>query len=199
MRLTLVEVEGVMLVLVLGLVIFFAIHSVRIVAPGFRDAQIATNERRWKGLYSLASIAGFALIVWGWRIYRPEAPEIYEPPSWGRHVAWVLVLAAFVSLAAAFLPAGSIKRRLKHPMLVGVFLWALGHLLANGDLASLLVFGAFLAYTVVDRIAVIPRSDPVPSVVQPRSDLIAAGIGLAAFAVFGFWLHGLLFGVSPFA
>jgi uncharacterized membrane protein len=188
-----------MLILLLGLVIFFAIHSVRIAASGFRDAQIAANERRWKGLYSLASIAGVVLIVWGWRLYRPEAPEIYEPPSWGRHVAWVLVLAAFISLAAAYLPAGSIKRHLKHPMLVGIILWAIGHLLANGDLASLLLFGAFLVYAIVDRIAVIPRGDPAPSVVQPRSDLIAVGIGLVTFAVFGLWLHGWLFGASPFA
>jgi uncharacterized membrane protein len=188
-----------MLILVLGLAIFFAIHSVRIVAGGFRDAQIAANERRWKGLYSLASIIAFGLIVWGWKIYRPEAPEIYEPPSWGRHVAWVLVLAAFISLAAAYLPAGHIKHRLKHPMLVGIIFWAVGHLLANGDLASLLVFGAFLVYAIVDRVAVIPRGDPAPAVVQPRSDLIASGIGVVAFIVFGFWLHAWLFGVAPIA
>ena len=78
-------------------------------------------------------------------------------------------------------------------MLVSIILWAIGHLLANGDLASLLVFGAFLVFAIIDRIAVIPRGDPAPAVVQPRSDLIAAGIGLVAFAVFGFWLHGWLF------
>jgi len=188
-----------MLVLVFGLVIFFGTHSVRIAAAGFRDAEIATNERRWKGLYSLLSIIGFVLIVWGWSLYRPNAPEIFEPPSWGRQVASVLVLAAFVFLAAAYLPAGSIKHRLKHPMLVGIILWAIGHLLANGDLASLLVFGAFLVYAIVDLIAVIPRGDPAPAVVRPLSDLIAVGIGLVAFAFFGLWLHGWLFGVSPFA
>ena len=188
-----------MLILVLGLVIFFGIHSVRIAAGDFRDAQVAAGERRWKGLYSLVSIAGFVLIVWGWRLYRPEAPEIYEPPSWGRHLAALLVLLAFISFAASFLPAGSIKQRLKHPMLAGIMLWSVGHLLANGDLASILVFGAFLAYAIVDRIAVIPRGDPAPVVVQARSDLIAAGVGIVAFAVFGLWLHGWLFGVSPFA
>ena len=188
-----------MLFLILGLVIFFGIHSVRIVAAGFRDAQIATNAGRWKGLYALVSIVGFALIVWGWRLYRPEAPEIYEPPAWGRHVAWLLVLAAFIALASAYLPAGQIKHRLKHPMLAGIILWAIGHLLANGDLASLLVFGGFLLYAIVDRIAVMSRDDPAPTVVKPSSDLIAAGIGVVAFAAFGFWLHGWLFGVSPFA
>ncbi len=188
-----------MLTLVLGLAIFLGTHSVRIVAPGFRDAQVTTNERRWKGVYSLLSIVGLALIVWGWMLYRPEAPEIYVPPSWGPHVAWVLVLAAFVFVAAAYLPPGSIKHRLKHPMLVGIVLWAVGHLLANGDLASLLLFGAFFAYAIIDLIASVPRGDPSPAVVQPRSDLIAIGIGVAAFAVFGYWLHGWLFGVSPFA
>ena len=187
-----------MLILVLGLVIFFGIHSIRIAASDFRDTQIATNERRWKGLYSLVSVVGLALIIWGWNLYRPDALEIYEAPAWGRHVASVLVLAAFVSLAAAYLPSGSIKHRLKHPMLVGIILWAIGHLLANGDLASLLVFGAFLAYAIVDLIAVIPRGDPAPAVVQPRSDLVAAGIGLVAFVLFGLWLHSWLFGVSPF-
>src|SRR6188508_1930290 len=109
-----------MLILVLGLVIFFGIHSVRIVAADFRDAQVAAGERRWKGLYSLLSIAGLVLIVWGWRLYRPEAPELYEPPSWGRHLTALLVLLAFVSFAASFLPAGWIKQRLKHPMLAGI-------------------------------------------------------------------------------
>ena len=84
-------------------------------------------------------------------------------------------------------------------MLAGIMLWSVGHLLANGDLASSLVFGAFLAYAIVDRIAVIPRGDPAPVVVQARSDLIAAVVGIVAFAVFGLWLHGWLFGVSPFA
>jgi uncharacterized membrane protein len=187
-----------MLLLILGLVIFFGMHLVRIAAPAFRDAQIATNEGRWKGLYALVSIVGFGLIVWGWKVYRPDALEIYEPPSWGRHVASALVLAAFIALAAAYLPAGSIKHRLKHPMLTGIILWAIGHLLANGDLAGLLVFGAFLVYAIVDRIAVIPRGDPAPVVVRASSDLMAVGIGVAAFAVFGLWLHGWLFGVAPF-
>ena len=94
---------------------------------------------------------------------------------------------------------GSIKRRVKHPMLVGIILWAIGHLLANGDLASLLLFGAFLIYAILDLIAVIPRGDPAPAVVRTRSDFIAAAIGLVAFVVFGIWLHGWLFGVAPFA
>ena len=188
-----------MLVLVLGLVVFFAIHLVRVAAPGFREAQIAASEGRWKGIYSLLSVVGLALIVWGWNLYRPEAPEIYEPPGWGRHAAALLVLVAFVLLAAAYPPPGRIRHWVKHPMLVGVMLWAAGHLLANGDLASLLVFGGFLAYAIVDLIAVIPRGDPAPAVVRPLSDLTAIVAGAVVFAVFALWLHGWLFGVEPFA
>ncbi|HHY50732.1 MAG TPA: NnrU family protein [Alphaproteobacteria bacterium] len=187
-----------MVILVIGLVIFFGVHSVRIVAGGFRDRQIALNERRWKGLYALLSLLGFALIIWGWIVFRPEAPAIYEPPAWGRHAAWVLVAAAFVLLAAAYRPVGYIKHWVKHPMLAGVALWALGHLLANGDLASVLVFGAFLAYAVIDRIAVIPRGDPAPEVLRPLSDVVSLVVGLAVFVAFGLWIHPFLFGVTPF-
>lgn len=187
-----------MIILVIGLIAFFAVHSVRIVAGGFRDRQAAGNVRRWKGIYSLVSLVGFALIIWGWIVFRPEAPQIYEPPAWGRHVAWLLVAAAFVLLAAAYRPAGYIKYWVKHPMLTGVALWAIGHLLANGDLASLLVFGGFLVYAVVDRVAVIPRGDPAPEVKQPLSDLVALVVGLVVFVAFGLWIHPFLFGVSPF-
>jgi uncharacterized membrane protein len=188
-----------MAILILGLVVFFGIHLVRIVAPGFRAAQVAANENRWKGIYSVVSLVGIALIIWGWHLYRFEAPEIYEPPSWGRHLTALLVLIAFILIAAANAPAGYIRNRLKHPFLTGIILWSTGHLLANGDLASLLLFGSFLVYAVVDLIAVIPRGDPAPAVVKPRSDIIAIVAGVVVFAVFGFWLHGWLFGAYPFA
>ena len=188
-----------MTILVLGLVVFFAIHLVRIAAPGFRAAQIAANEKRWKGIYSVVSLVGVALIIWGWHLYRPEAPEVYSPPEWGRHVTPLLVLIAFILAAAANAPAGYIRYYLKHPFLTGVILWSAGHLLANGDAASLLVFGAFLVYSIVDLVAVIPRGDPARAVVRPRSDIIAVVAGVVVFAVFGFWLHEWLFGFDPFA
>lgn len=188
-----------MLILVLGLVIFFAIHSVRMVAGGFRDAQVAANERRWKGIYALISLIGFGLIVWGWIVYRAEAPELYAPPDWGVNVNWAFTLVAFILFVAAELPAGHLKHRLKHPMLVGTMLFTTGHLLANGDMASVLTFGAFLVYAVVNFFAVIPRGDPAPSVVSPRSDLIATAAGAVAFGIFGMWLHPFLFGVAAFA
>jgi uncharacterized membrane protein len=188
-----------MWILLLGLLIFFGIHSVRMAAGGFRDRQVASNPRRWKGVYSLISLLGLVLIIWGWVAFRGGAPQLYEPPDWGRHVAMVLVFIAFVLLAAAEMPAGRIKYWVKHPMLVGIGLWAAAHLLANGDLASLLLFGAFLAYAFVNRLAVIPRGDPAPAVVKPRSDLFALLGGTVLYLLFVFWLHGWLFGVSPLA
>jgi uncharacterized membrane protein len=187
------------LVLIAGLIVFFAVHLVRVVAPGFRESQIAANPARWRGLYSVTALIGFGLIVWGWIMFRPQAPELYSPPAWGRQVAWVMVAPAFILVVAAYQPVGYIKKWVKHPMITGVGLWSIGHLLANGDFASVLVFGSFLAYAIVDRIAVIPRGDPAPHVRQPRSDLVAIVAGLAVFAIFGLWLHGWLFGVSPFA
>lgn len=188
-----------MLILILGLVIFFAIHSVRMVAGGFREAQVTANERRWKGIYSLISLVGFALIIWGWILFRAEAPDVYLPPDWGRHVNWAFALVAFILFAVSGMPAGYLKHRLKHPMLVATMLLAAGHLLANGDMASVLTFGAFLVYAVVNFFAVIPRGDPAPSVVSPRSDLIATAAGAVAFGIFGMWLHPFLFGVAAFA
>ncbi len=184
-------------ILILGMAAFFSIHSVRMVAGGYRDAQVAANERRWKGAYALVSLAGFVLIILGWILYRGDAPELYEPPAWGRHLAMGLVLIAFILLPAANMPAGRIRYYVKHPMLVGVILWAAGHLLVNGDLASLLLFGSFLAYSAINLVAVIPRGDPAPQMVRPRSDVAAVTAGTLLYVVFVLWLHGWLFGVSP--
>lgn len=188
-----------MWILILGLVVFFAIHSTRMVAGGFRDRQYAASEGRWKGIYSLIALAGLALIIWGWIVFRADAPQLYVPPAWGRHLAMALVLLAFIVLATANMPAGRIRHWVKHPMLLGIVLWSAGHLLANGDLASVLVFGSFLVYAIVNRIAVIPRGDPAPAVLKPRSDLIAVVSGTLLYVVFVLWLHGWLFGVSPIA
>lgn len=186
-----------MWILILGLAVFFGVHSVRMVAGGFREAQLAANEKRWKGIYSLLSLVGLALIIWGWVAFRGEAPQVYEPPAWGRHLAMALVWIAFILLAASNMPPGRIKFWVKHPMLLGVALWAAGHLLANGDLASLLLFGAFLGYAIVNRLAVISRGDPAPAMLQPRSDLVAVVAGTVLYVIFVLWLHQWLFGVSP--
>lgn len=186
-----------MTILILGLVLFFAVHSVRIVAGPFRNAQIAASPGRWKGLYSLAAAAGLGLIIWGWIQYRPLAPQIYDPPAWGRHVAMLLVWAAFILLAGSNGPVGRIKAAVRHPMLIGVILWSAAHLMANGDLASLLLFGSFLAYGVIDLISALGRREPPPVATRPLADVIMVVAGTALYVLFLMFLHRALFGVSP--
>lgn len=189
-----------MLILILGLILFLGVHSVRIFAPGIRDAQIAKRGLGpWKGLYSLVAFAGFVLIVWGYGIARQTAPILYEPPVWTRHLNLLLMVFAFIALAASQLPAGRIKAALKHPMLVAVKIWALGHLLANGDLAALLLFGTFLAWAVLDRISVKRRGDVGPAPGPLTWDIAAIVIGLVAYALFAFVLHEWLIGVPVIA
>ena len=186
-----------MTILILGLLIFLGVHSVRIFARPFRDAQVVASPGRWKGLYSLVSAVGLGLIIWGWIVYRPAAPQLYDPPTWGRHVALGLVWAAFILLAGSNGPVGRIKAAVRHPMLIGVILWSMGHLLANGDQASALLFGAFLAWAAVDLFSALGRREPAPVVTRPIADLIMIVVGTALYALFVLFLHRFLFGVSP--
>ncbi len=186
-----------MTILILGLVIFLGIHSVRILAGPFRDAQVAANPGRWKGLYSLVSGLGFVLIILGWIKFRPLAPPLYDAPAWGRHVAMALVWAAFVLMAGSNGPVGRIKATVRHPMLLGVVLWSVGHLLANGDEASSILFGSFLAWAVVDLFVALNRDEPAPVVTKPLADVIAVVAGTALYAVFVLFLHRVLFGGAP--
>jgi uncharacterized membrane protein len=192
-----IKTEGLMMILVLGLVLFLGVHSVRIVAGPFRDAQVATHPGRWKGLYSLVSAAGLGLIIWGWMLYRPGAPQLYDPPAWGRHVALLLVWPAFILLAGANGPVGRIKATVRHPMLIGIILWSAAHLLANGDQASVLLFGGFLAFGVADLISALRRNEPAPVANKPLADVIMVVAGTAFYALFLLVLHKILFGVSP--
>ncbi|MCA1439455.1 NnrU family protein [Ensifer sp. IC4062] len=187
-----------MFVLILGLLIFLGVHSVRIFAPDWRNRRIAAmGDGPWRGLYSLTALIGFALIVWGFAIARQDAPILYEPPDWTKHVALALMLFAFISLAVFVLPAGRLKPVLKHPMLISVKIWALAHLLANGDLASLLLFGAFLSWAVADRISVKRRGDKVPAPGPAKWDLTAAIAGVLLYVLFVWRLHEWLIGVTP--
>jgi uncharacterized membrane protein len=187
-----------MFLLILGLILFLGIHSVRIVAPDWRDAQRARlGENRWKGLYSLVSLVGFVLIVWGYARAWPVAPVLYEPPLWMRHVTLALMLPALISLMAFAFPAGRLKPALKHPMLAAIKLWAVAHLLANGDLASLLLFGSFLVWAVLDRIAVKRLGDRIPAPGPVKWDIVAVVAGTLLYVLFVWRLHAWLFGVSP--
>lgn len=187
---------------VLGLLLFLGVHSTRVFADGWRSRVIAERgEQPYKGLYSLVSLAGFALLVWGFGAARHEPVVLWPaPPLAMRHVAALLTLAAFVLITAAYVPRNAIKARLRHPMLLGVKAWALGHLLANNTLAELLLFGGFLAWAVLAFIAA-RRRDRAQGTVYPPGT--AAGtvqtlvIGVVAWAAFTFWLHRVLIGVAP--
>ncbi len=187
-----------MLVLITGLVVFFAIHSVRIVAPDWRQARIATmGEGAWKGLYSLVSLIGLALIIWGYGIARGETELLFVAPHWLKMIALGLMAISMILVVAAELKPGRIKQAVKHPMLLAVKIWALAHLIFNGDTASLVLFGTFLAWAIWDRIVVKRRGQSDPVATSASSDFIAIVVGLAIYGVLVMFLHQWLFGVAP--
>lgn len=190
-----------MFLLLLGLVVFLGTHLFT-TARAPRAALIARlGENGYRIGYSLVSLVGIVLIARGFGQYRAAGMiDVWTPPVWTRHLALLLVLFAFIAFASAYLP-GRIKRTLKHPMLAGVKIWALAHLLANGDLGSILLFGSFLAWAVIARISVKRRDEvvdhggPATAPASPRNDILAVAIGGAAFFVFARWLHPVLIGV----
>jgi uncharacterized membrane protein len=188
--------------LILGLLMFLGMHSVRIFAEGWRTQVINTKgPGAWKGLYTVVSLVGFGLIIWGYGQARLAPVVLWGSPSWTRHLASLLVLIAMVLLAAAYVPRNGIKARLHHPMVLGVKVWALAHLLANNTLADLLLFGGFLLWSLLDFRAVRQR-DRAAGTVYPAGtwagSLATVAVGSAAWAAFAFWLHVVLFGVRPF-
>jgi len=186
-----------MTLLILGLALFLGTHSISIVSWRWRDAMVAKmGEMPFRGAYSLLAIAGLVLIVIGYGQARMDPTWLYQPPAFLRHVNMLLMLFVFPALLAAYFP-GRIQATLKHPMLVGVKAWALGHLLVNGTLADVLLFGGFLVWAVADRISFKHRPErEIPQLpVSRANDLIVIVGGLAAYLVFAFWLHPVLFGV----
>jgi len=184
-------------ILLLGLVLFIGVHSVSIVNDPWRNRMASRmGEWSWKGVYALVSIAGFALIVWGYGLARQDPVVLYTPPAWLHSVAMVLLVPVFPLLLAAYLP-GRIQAAARHPMLAATKLWAVAHLLANGMLADVLLFGVFLVWAVLDRISMKRRTQrPVPGIPPSRAnDLMAVVGGLALYAAFVLWLHGWLIGV----
>ena len=189
-----------MSMLVLGLAIFLGVHSVSIVAPAWRDAMAARlGAGAWKGLYSLVSLGGFVLLLKGYALARLEPSLVWVPPTGLRHVAALLMLPVFPLLFAAYLP-GRIRDAAKHPMLAAVKFWALAHLISNGMLADIVLFGSLLAWAVLDRISLkrrAPRATPAAPA-KPFNDILAVALGLAVYAVFVMGAHQRLFGVAPF-
>jgi len=187
-----------MLILVLGIVVLLGVHSL----TTFRETRTHLIERfgagPFKGIYSVVALAGLALIVWGFSRYRAEGLIIvWAPPTWTRHLAIALMWFAFMALACINPAPGRIRGWLRHPMLVAVKIWALAHLLANGDAGGMLLFGSFLAWAVFDRIAVKKRGDLGARRIASftRADAIALGAGTLAYVAV-MVLHPVLFGVA---
>jgi len=186
-----------MLILFIGIVVFLGVHSL----TTFRETRMRLIERfglwPFKSIYSLVSLAGFVLIVWGFSRYRAEGLiTLWTPPAWSRHLTMLLMWFAFVALACMNPAPGKIRGWLRHPMLVAIKIWALAHLLANGDAGGLLLFGSFLAWAVFDRIAVKRRGDMGAPRIAPftRADATALGVGTLAYVAMIF-LHPVLIGV----
>ena len=190
-----------MVMLLLGLVLFLGVHSTRIVANGWRSDMIGRfGEMPWKAGYAVLSVAGFVLIVWGFGLARQQPVQLWMPPRGMRHLASLLTLIAFVLLAATYVPRNAIKARLHHPMVLSVKVWALAHLLSNGNLAHVILFGTFLVWAALSFRAARAR-DRVAGTVYPAGTAAGTGmtvvVGVAAWALFAFWAHGALIGVRP--
>lgn len=191
-----------MTLLVLGLVLFLGVHSVRVVADPWRTRMRARlGEGPWKGLYSLLSLAGFAAIVWGYGWARQDPVALWSPQVWPRHVAALLTLVAFIALAAAYVPGNAIKAWVHHPMVLGVKLWALAHLLANHTLADVVLFGSFLAWAVLDFRSARQRDRAAGTVYaagRVGPTVVTVVLGVAAWLAFVLWAHAAWIGVRPF-
>jgi uncharacterized membrane protein len=188
-------------VMILGLAVFLGSHAFVTMRPQRAAVAARVGEGPYKGLFSLISLVGIVLIGWGFAHYRSTGYiDIWSPPAWTRHVTLLLVWPAIVCIFAAYVP-GDIKRVLKHPMLVGVKLWALAHLISNGDLGSIILFGSILGWAVFDRITLKHRTDPggppVP-VGGRRNDFFAVAVGTLVYFALGFWFHPLVIGVPVF-
>jgi len=190
-----------LLVMILGLVLFFGVHTLTTQREMRARVIAASGEGGYKIGYTLVSLLGFVLIVWGFAHYRAAGMwEIWTPPTALKHLAVALMLPAVILVVASYI-RGRIYTRLKHPMLTGIKLWAAAHLLANGDLGSIILFGSFLGWAVFDRISLKHRADsgapPIP-VGGPSNDLMAVAVGLVAYLALGFAFHPVVIGVPVF-
>jgi uncharacterized membrane protein len=188
--------------LILGLVLFLGVHSVRIFADSWRTQSVASfGENSFKAAYSVLSLLGFVLIIWGFAVAREMPTVLWTPPPATRHFAALLNMLAFVLLTAAYVPRNAIKARVHHPMVLGVKTWAFAHLISNGNLAHVVLFGAFLLWAVLDFISA-RRRDRTQGIQYPMgtasATILTVFVGLAVSGIFAMWLHGLLIGIRPF-
>lgn len=190
-----------MTLLILGLILFLGVHSVRIVADGWRTKMLANGgEKTWKLGYTVVSLLGFALVIWGYGQARLTPTVLWAVPAWGSKATGALMLASLVLLAGAYVPGSKIKAVAHHPMLWGVLVFALAHLLANNTLADVLLFGGFGLWAALDLMSCYARDRTAGvqyAVAKPGMMAINVMAGLAVWAAFAFWLHVVLIGVSP--
>lgn len=191
-----------MILLILGLVIFVGLHSTRIVSEEGRAKAIARiGEGPWKGLYSLLSIIGFVLIIWGFGQARYDAAQLWSPPVGTRHFALLLMLVSLILLGGYFFKTSHVATAVHHPMVWAVLVWSLAHLMANGSAADVLLFGAFFVWSAAD-LASAYRRDGRNGVVYPApaasATIGAVVVGVALYALLLGGLHLWLFGVPPF-
>lgn len=190
-----------MAILVVGLILFIGVHSIRMVAAPWRAAQIERfGPLAWRAMFSVLSIAGIVVTVFGYGLARRDPVPVWAPPFWMAHVTALLTAIAFVLITAAYVRGNHFKRALGHPFLCGIALWAFAHLLANGTLNAIVLFGVFLVWALIEIRSEL-RRDREAGVVYPQGvasrDTLVVVIGLVAWAVFAFWLHGIVIGVRP--
>ena len=188
-------------IMIMGLAVFIGVHLVTVMRERRASLVAQLGENGYKIAYSLLSAIGIALVVYGFARYRAnEWVEVWSPPNWTRHLAALLVLFAMIMAVSAY-ARGHIYERLKHPLLAATKLWALAHLIANGDLGSIILFGSILGWAVVDRISLKRRTDPggppIP-VGSWHNDVIAIFGGVALYAGLGWWFHPYVIGVPAF-
>lgn len=189
-----------MVYLIAGLVLFLGIHSVRVFAPAARDNFIASRgEGAWKNMYTIVSIIGLALLIWGYGQARGDNVFLYSPPTWFSHILLLLMAPAMILLVASQVPTGYIKKKVKNPMLLAVKIWALGHILVNGDLASWLLFGSFIVWAVLVLISTKKRGQTFPAETSKMGDILSVVIGLGLWFGIAVWAHERFIGVAVIA
>jgi uncharacterized membrane protein len=190
-----------MSVLIAGMVLFLGIHSIRIVAEGWRARMIARlGAGPWKGLYSVVAGIGLGLAIWGFGLARHDATLLWTPIAGAAHLVGAVMLLVFMLLAAAYVPGNHLARWVGHPMVLSVVLWSGAHLLANGTDVDLIFFGGFFVWALLDFI-VARRREPAAGMgrrLSLASDAIVVVIGIAAWIAFAFYIHGWMTGIKPF-
>lgn len=188
-----------MLWLAIGLIIFHIHHSLKLLVPNWRQARIdAWGKGMWHGLYSVVSVVTLFLVIYGYSIAWQEADYLYILPQWINHLAALLMAFSFCFLLFSYRPS-RLAKITKHPAWAAITIWSIAHLLANGDLASILLFGSFLVWALIHWFAAIKTKAPMPTIAPLIQDVATIIIGLCLWGLFVWKVHYWLFGVSPIA